>query len=661
MRPVTPLDFSRDGGVPVELGDRRIGIDDPSMARAVASLLTRMLADHRDPKVHNAYVLVHALPEYTEVVLGEASPNHVRQTTRPAANGYLSTPTAVHHKLGISFEELRHELERVEQTDGPAARFEVNLLCQYFEPGLWRLVAQLVHDGPAVANERLERHLEEFAGRSVVGNRNRAAGLMSASMIRGRANAFRQLMRRCSELRWGHPDGHVFEAWESLPHIDVPDGEPSPLKNTAPPWHRVRHSWWSLNERIWDRLGVDTWQDEAYVIRTRAARSPGWSEASGLHLLLRDRALLGLVAVLGARRGATSALRRRHVIHGHRRPDGRQGTAIELLPLKTRGGRMSRYKPIPDGLAATIESMMAFAEVRIGRALGGDEPLWYSAFSPRPRAMAADSISARFSGTASGASALIPFKLDEPAFGYSAHTLRAAAAQSVLSFEAQGWLEERRIDAHPISIAEALLDHENMKLDEFGYHGAKKVADRERLSAIGAEINWLRLTTPLGARKSPDVDAYRALLQVRKTLRAEREAWGTEKRSLRRKAAALARRRDFESVVYVNVQADLAADHEAEAINQLGEVEAEVKELEFNPRCLVLVPDDVPNEAIAPVDLEAIRHEVDRDAHDDGTAKRRRRRRRRPPRLVQPAPATPLPLKDAREGKPAADVGLAQV
>lgn len=627
---MSTLHYTSNPELPVDLRDPRIGIEDPAVARVVASLLSRTLADHRDEEVRHVNELGHCLQAYARAT--------ARCNGKTAAAPFpdlehvsVKTARRVHRELGITFEQLRTEFQRREREDGSGAAFDVELLCNYFVPPLWRVTATLITDGPALATQRLERHLQDFAGDEISANNRgtRAAGRRSLGSIKNRARSLRTLMRRCTVLRWDHPDARVLEAWTGLPDLTLPEGESAPLENTAPPWHLVRHAFASINSEVWQKLGVDRWENEESALRKWP---PSKLRMGGLFLPLRDRALLSFLSTIGPRRKAALKLSRGDYVHDHLRPDGRRGPAINLTPAKTRGGRAARWKPLPDGLALIIDTYLLYIELRIGRSLVDGDPLWVSEITPEVRRMSAPGMYNRLAGRGRRNKALLRRDPADPYTGYAPHTVRAAAAQSILSTDAQRWLEKKGEDAPPLSIAEALLDHEDMKLDEFGYHGAKKPEYRERLSAIGAELNWLRLTTELGARKIPDADCYRKLLHRQKGLWDERQHYSKERRRHRRQAAAAAENGDLKEVMLTNVQADTAADHENEVVYQLGEIKNELTQLRLDPRRLFCVPDDVRNEDVPEVDLDEIEREV-----NEGLVSTQARRLRRKRDVLTPS------------------------
>ncbi len=201
--------------------------------------------------------------------------------------------------------------------------------------------------------------------------------------------------------------------------------------------------------------------------------------------------------------------------------------------------------------------------------------------------------------------ALLPQGAD-PHVGYTPHNVRAAACQLLQHPGARGWCEAHLIDpARRAAMAEALLDHfldSNMLAL---YSGDATTGGRERLSGWATGIICELLLTDLGARKQPDLAAYRRVLVRQGQVARELTALQREIGDLRSSAAALARSgKPLEAVLLVTLDVGLLEDRRWQLTHEQTELRERAGALEQRENWRA-VPDAV--ERVEHVDFAGLR------------------------------------------------------
>lgn len=514
---------------------------------------------------------------------------------------HRAAPAAL-RALGVSFQDVQAAWSRAVGRDGVEARLDEATLTAFLPPRLWPVLAAVIEEGADIASERFEAVLANLANDEVPPNRSRPeGGKRSGADLKRHALAARRLIDILKDLHHrGHPASGLLSKWASSGELKSPNGQSAVTDTVAPPRTLLRLTWQQVEARIADGLGV-TYDEQLGVVRSA---SPAQLKQLGAWLLVRDRLLLAVCLVLALRVEAVTRLRRQDYLPRHLGPSG-EGPALRTYPGKTRDPSFARIKPIPPGMAEVIEIALAYTEGLRGCATAPDEPLLpnsLTTFTP----LTPGAIRQRLSGR-SGSSkirALLP-KVS-PHHGYAPHTLRAACAQMITSPEGEAWLTEHGMSARSaISAAEALMDHENMKLDDLGYFGVKKEPDREKYSGLGAAIAWEVLTTDRGARRDFDADAYRAAWMKRQALEGDIERVRREMRQI----YAGVNPDETKAVLAALLKAQELDAQKEMASEALVEVRDELKEIRLNPARKLAIPDNVAEPRVG-VDLDALEREL---------------------------------------------------
>lgn len=188
----------------------------------------------------------------------------------------------------------------------------------------WRLrscVAEVSEMGASVAQDRLERfcRLETLRPARPYAGR---VSTVSAGTIEALLTSARRLFTVFNDLALREIAMPMVEGWRLLPgHAAAADlgAVPAGLDRSAPPVRLVRE--------VLARLDEQALEGDARV--------------------LRNRALVGLLACTGARPGAVSRLRTEDIVANHRFPDGSRGPAARLRPGKTIPLSQHRWKALP--------------------------------------------------------------------------------------------------------------------------------------------------------------------------------------------------------------------------------------------------------------------------------------------------------------------------
>ncbi|HTA15805.1 MAG TPA: hypothetical protein VK781_13195, partial [Solirubrobacteraceae bacterium] len=336
----------------------------------------------------------------------------------------------------------------------------------------------------------------------------------------------------------------------------------------------------------------------------------------GLFRLLRNRALL-LTLSFGPRVRSVSGLRIEDLLEDYSHPDLPGITAaLRLFPDK-KSQPLERLdsvlKPLPADALVIYRSLLAFYRVVFGE-LARDTPLFltylavFTGDHNRQRGLTTDGIRCLLSGTRKTSRpvrALLPQGKD-PYIGFTPHNVRAAACQLLQHAGAREWCEAHLIDpARCGAMAEALLDHFLDANMVALYGGDTTTPGRERLSGWATSIICELLLGDLGARKQPDLVAYRATVRRQGQLERELTALQRQIGDLRASAAVLAREGEkLDAVLLLTLEVGALEDKRWQLTQEGTALQARVDALEQRSNWRS-VPDTV--ETVERVDFAGLR------------------------------------------------------
>ncbi len=384
-----------------------------------------------------------------------------------------------------------HELAQ----HGANARLPTPMLAAFFPAPAWSAAELSIRVGPIVSADLLERFVRSEALRQLNGTRARpSGGTVSSGTLEQTLAGGRRFFRTVS---WYARRGTRFTgagAWQALPPLaratDL-GAIPACTDRSSPPIPLV--------------------QDALQCLDHTARTSSGHE----LTLTMRNRFLLGLVAATGARIGAVAHLRVSDYDPRHTFPDGSAGPAVALRPGKTLPPEHIRWKALPDELAAWLEEHITHA------GLTEHSPLFPRANNPNAHdSMSPSSLTKILSGSG-GRRPLFP-RTDNPAHGYSAHTLRHLAARLALASVHHGLCTDDPT-VPPHAYLASLLDHHNHH-DPHGYLDTTSEAARETLSRHIIHANWQILRGHHHAAALRQLATHLTTTQLRATRRALLEA-----------------------------------------------------------------------------------------------------------------------------------------
>jgi integrase len=433
----------------------------------------------------------------------EAAPfPHLAPTAWPfpvTAKGWPAGATAL-NRLGMTAADLNLLWRRAVVDDDLHALLPVGVVCAFFPPPLWRMVARVIAWGPAETSYRLRRFLMAEATRELAPTRaRRSGGTVSKHTIKNRYALMRRLMSVLVDLRsagWCLPGDNKpcerLEGWQTLPlpiDLDQLDAQDANTDRSAPPLRVVRLA-------LADILGE---LDQRK--RTEAGRR-------GMLKVYRDTLLLSLLAVLGARVGDIHGIRPCDYDPHRRGRDGQRGPAIRLRIKKLRGAE--RWKPIPTEVAQLLEGWLAYTG--LDSAEHRERVIWIAEWASQravgqPGPESPDgTLKQAVAGDGRGGRTAMLAKDEDPSSGHSAHTLRHLAEQLAKRF-GHGWLNEHPEHLGRISdgvFADALLDHAWGASDVNGYSDLER--GREYFAGLAAAGIWELVAGGRGARTAPDWD-----------------------------------------------------------------------------------------------------------------------------------------------------------
>jgi integrase len=415
------------------------------------------------------------------------------------------------------------------------ARVDLNLLFRAVPRDWVPIVAAMISEGPEAAAARAQTAVYDFSLQSVNANRRRGAGRRSASSVKLAVVEARRLFDVAYRLQ-GLP---ACERWTYVPEIELPPMPRGGYEVLAPRIEVVRGALKDLTCDIQKRLGVDAIEEELAAID---ALSDHAMFTSGLWRPMRDRLLLVLMILTGGRKSAIARLRREDYIPDYvgPAPDCRRGAALDLRPQKGKHRDEVRRKPVPRQAALVLDSYLRLIDRwLIGKAqppASPSAPLLVA--MPGQRHVQPNWIHVRVAGKIGGQRPLVvrdPLQLPKhvteeqaPYCGYTPHEFRHLANQIA---EGAGRIFNERYPATggevnpPIPYyAAALLDNGGAERDMRALYGDRKSsAMLEVVAGRATEIGWEILTTGVGLRKRPDVEAYeRELIRLRRIEDEER-------------------------------------------------------------------------------------------------------------------------------------------
>jgi len=401
------------------------------------------------------------------------------------------------------------------------------LLHDVVPEGWVSILANLIAEGPDIAAKRVQVAIFDYSREHVTGNRRRAAGQRSRSMVQVVLSEAKGVFQVIHDLRSLPACRH----WTHVPELRMPDMPDGGYQVIAPRPETVRQAMQGITESLHERLGVSSIEDELAAIGVlsdyQIARRGLWRPA-------RDRALLVLMVLTGGRRTALARLRRMDYVRDHDGPppDCRRGAVLDLRPRKGKGREEVRRKPIPHGAALVFDVYLALMDRTI-KAAGhpepsAEDPLLVAEPAHFNKQVREDWLYRRVAG-ARTTRALVPrdprhidVQLTEEQraqCGYTPHEYRHFADQLA---ERSGEIWNKRHPATgaeanpPISYyAAALLDNGGIDNDLRALYGDRRApAMLEVVAGRAAEIGWELLTTDLGLRKRPNITAYEREMTV---------------------------------------------------------------------------------------------------------------------------------------------------
>jgi integrase len=415
------------------------------------------------------------------------------------------------------------------------ARVDLDLLFRVVPLDWVPIVAAMISEGPEAATARAQTAVYDFSLQSVHANRRRGAGRRSAASVKLAVVEARRLFDVAYRLR----SLPACERWTYVPEIELPQMPRGGYEVLAPRIEVVRGALQAMTCDIQTRLGVGALEEELAAID---ALSDHAMFTSGLWRPMRDRLLLVLMILTGGRKSAIARLRREDYIPDYvgPAPDCRRGAALDLRPQKGKHRDEVRRKPIPRQAALVVDSYLRL----IDRWLAGKEqppagpsmPLLVA--MPGQRHLQPSWIHVRAAGKIGGQRPLVvrdPRQLpkhvtpeEAPYCGYTPHEFRHLANQIA---EGAGRIFNERYPATggevnpPIPYyAAALLDNGGAERDMRALYGDRKApAMLEVVAGRATEIGWEILTTGVGLRKRPNVEAYeQELIRLRRIEDEER-------------------------------------------------------------------------------------------------------------------------------------------
>ncbi|MGO9319220.1 MAG: hypothetical protein ACLQBY_00180 [Solirubrobacteraceae bacterium] len=396
-------------------------------------------------------------------------------------------------------------------------------LLHRFVPESWvTIIASMISEGPDVAAVRAQVALYKYSRETVATNRRREGGRRSQAMVNVLLSEARRLFAIIQSLQTLAP----CQAWTQVRKLKRPEMDKGGYETVAPRVETVRKALQEMTGELHERLGISSIEQELDAI---AALSNYKLMRSGLWRLARDRALLVLMVMTGGRRTALARLTRADYLRDHEGPfpDYRKGGALDLRPRKGKGRDEVRRKPSPAQAALVLDAYLALLD-RTAAALGHppatpESPLLVAEPSHCSKRVREEWLYRRVAG-GPRTRALVPRDPEHlpphvpserhPYCGYTPHEYRHFANKLT---ERAGEIWNKRYPTvggeatKPISYyAAALLDNGGIENElRRLYADDNTPAMLEVLSGRAAEVGWEILTTDIGLRKRPNLEAFK--------------------------------------------------------------------------------------------------------------------------------------------------------
>lgn len=539
----------------------------PELGRAAHFMLSRLLGTQNGERAYNT-----SLCQLTTTMASLS-------TTRGL------TAERVLKRLGMKPADL-DDLWVVARGNGQL--LDRQLVEAFFPPAVWLAVADVIAMGPVSAWERAEYVLSCWA-RGLEPDGSRRPKRLALTTIGLYSSTLQRFAQELCELRKLAAAGAIqldpalLAAWEAsaVPAKVDPKklgASPSNTDRRAPSLKAARAALKEADREI-------------------ARRRARWNLRRSMWVPLRDRALLALFLVTGARLKAISSLKRSDFVRYAGTGD-HVGPAIMLRPGKTLQSEVVRVKFLPELLGDWIQEWIDYA----GIADQPEAPLW-------PLTREANGMLDRVAIRVRIKGMLEPFVADRQC---PPHTLRHLCEK--LAFQAGiDWLDANRdqllndeslsgMPSSPQTFADVLLDHALSTVQDT-YKDINSERGRETWARIACEGVWAYVWGEKGAPKGPDVErikAARASLAAADARRIEVECelvrMKAEKALLRQRAATEASL-DVKALIQLQFQTDDLADAIADASSELARAEHDLarteKELAEAEAAEVAVDDDV--------------------------------------------------------------------
>ena len=270
--------------------------DAGSMLHLCASVFSWMVGEHAAKSGGDIYLLQACLLRYAQAAGSELD-------ARPRANA-----RTILRERGLSRESVRARWREVRAEHGYQATLDLELLSELFPLPVWRALARLIADGPAVCSERIDRVLHQVASRPAAAHAGGGEGArVSRRSIENYAWPLSWTMRTLVDLLPARLPVRGARAWQHAPVVRVPSAPSANTDRSAPPWRLVRLAWQQVDRDVKRRLGADSTAEELEIVQDVLGASPAEQGRVVADAVARAvRADLPL----GGRSGAVCELRR---------------------------------------------------------------------------------------------------------------------------------------------------------------------------------------------------------------------------------------------------------------------------------------------------------------------------------------------------------------
>ena len=606
--------------LPQTLDDQQLGIPDRDLAEVVQELLAVAVFETKSRTGSHVSRLTTFLRRYANAPTIADRTRRVPATPPPDASlplGPNSSTESVRSRIGLSWEQERKLWAERDRTPIP-----VNLVCAYVPAQLWRIVAQVVLDGPELYKARGKEALKRVAETPTQSRSNRKPGRGHLVNLGSQAT---RLVRPLGAMAAGW-DLDVLEPWRGgmVGGMPVPrsqrEAPPEGINpNTAAPLALVRLRLGELDGEISKLLRQRDDEDEVAALRRLIAdgRNPG-----PLGIPLRHRAIAGLFICTGGRLGSLSRVTHDNVDMARTTPLGTLPAVFLKVDKKDDGSaQASGWWPLHPELGRWLEVYFLWKKQVYGpRATAKHTGIFHSIRTSRG-GLSYGGLGLVFSR---GGLVMRP----NGRGGYQAHSYRHLARKNLTTDGAREFCRRHGIATVELDlIGETFLAHEPGEELIALYTDARIPTAIERRAGQGSLINWALLRTDLGLRRTIDGDRYRRALEAERDRAEELErleaAFATKANQILSGQAG--------SVDVVRVVADLFLDQQRMSIinRSLREIGKTIAGINANAWDFLLAhPDDVPDEDLPTVTLADIKSEIEQRVGNAGGGVVRLRRRR---------------------------------